>query len=89
MNYTLNQLNIFLKIYQTKSITKAAEELFLSQPAVSIQLRNFQQQFDIPLTEIVGRKLYVTAFGKEVALAAENILNEVYKINYKNLKAYN
>ncbi len=83
MNYTLNQLNIFLKIYQTKSITKAAEELFLSQPAVSIQLRNFQQQFDIPLTEIVGRKLYVTAFGKEVALAAENILNEVYKINYK------
>ena len=83
MNYTLNQLNIFLKIYQTKSITKAAEELFLSQPAVSIQLRNFQQQFDIPLTEIVGRKLYITAFGKEVALAAENILNEVYKINYK------
>jgi len=83
MNYTLNQLNIFLKIYQTKSITRAAEELFLSQPAVSIQLRNFQQQFDIPLTEIVGRKLYITAFGKEVALAAENILNEVYKINYK------
>ncbi|MFN5423472.1 MAG: LysR family transcriptional regulator, partial [bacterium] len=36
MNYTLNQLNIFLKIVQTKSITKASEELNLTQPAVSI-----------------------------------------------------
>lgn len=83
MNYTLHQLQVFLKITQTKSITKAAEELHLTQPAVSIQLRNFQDQFDIPLTEIVGRKLYVTDFGKEIAKAAENIINEVHAINYK------
>ena len=38
MNYTLSQLQIFLKIAQTKSITKASEELHLTQPAVSIQL---------------------------------------------------
>jgi DNA-binding transcriptional LysR family regulator len=83
MNYTLHQLQVFFKITQTKSITKAAEELHLTQPAVSIQLRNFQDQFEIPLTEIIGRKLYVTDFGKEIALAAENIINEVYAINYK------
>jgi DNA-binding transcriptional LysR family regulator len=85
MNYTLHQLQVFLKITQVQSITKASEELHLTQPAVSIQLKNFQDQFPLPLTEVVGRKLYITDFGKEVALAAENILNEVNAINYKSL----
>lgn len=83
MNYTLNQLQIFLKIVQTQSVTKAAEELHLTQPAVSIQLKNFQDQFDIALTEVLGRKIYITDFGKEIAAAAENIINQVYAINYK------
>lgn len=85
MNYTLHQLKVFLKVSKTKSITKASEELYLSQPAVSIQLKNFQDQFDIPLTEVIGRKLYITDFGKEIAFAAEQIINEVDKINYKTL----
>ena len=85
MNYTLHQLQVFLKVTQTKSITKAAEELHLTQPAVSIQLRNFQDQFEIPLTEIIGRQLYVTDFGKEIAIAANTILDEVYAINYKTM----
>jgi LysR family transcriptional regulator, low CO2-responsive transcriptional regulator len=83
MNYTLNQLQVFLTVARSQSVTKAAEELHLTQPAVSIQLRNFQDQFDIPLTEVVGRKLYVTDFGKEIADAAENILNQVYAIDFK------
>ncbi len=85
MNYTLHQLQVFLKITQTQSITKAAEELYLTQPAVSIQLKNLQDQFEIPLTEVVGRKLFITDFGKEIAEAAEKILNEVYAINYKTM----
>jgi len=85
MNYTLHQLQIFMKIADIQSITKASEELHLTQPAVSIQLKNFQDQFPIPLTEVVGRKLYITDFGKEIAEAAEKILNEVYAINYKTL----
>ncbi len=85
MNYTLNQLQIFLKIAQTQSVTKASEELHLTQPAVSIQLKKLQDQFDIPLTEVVGRKIYITDFGKEIAAAAENIINQVYAINYKTL----
>jgi DNA-binding transcriptional LysR family regulator len=85
MNYTLNQLQIFLKIVQTQSVTKASEELHLTQPAVSIQLKNFQDQFDIPLTEVVGRKIYITDFGKEIAIAAENIINQVQAINFKTL----
>lgn len=83
MNYTLNQLRIFLKIVQTQSITKASEELLLTQPAVSIQLKNLQDQFDVPLTEIIGRKIHITDFGREIAVAAENIIYQVDEINNK------
>lgn len=83
MNYTLNQLQVFVTVVKTQSVTKASEELHLTQPAVSIQLKNFQDQFDIPLTEVVGRKLYVTDFGKEIAEAAENILHQVHAIDFK------
>lgn len=85
MNYTLHQLQIFLKVSELQSITKASDVLHLTQPAVSIQLKNFQDQFPIPLTEVVGRQLYVTDFGKEIAVAAERILNEVNAINHKTL----
>ena len=85
MNYTLNQLQIFVKVVQTSSITKAAEELNLTQPAVSIQIKNFQAQFEIPLLEIIGKKIYVTDFGKEIAASAEGILEQVYAINYKTM----
>lgn len=83
MNYSIHQLQIFLKVVQTQSVTKASEALFMTQPAVSIQLKNLQDQFDIPLTEIVGRKLYVTEFGREVAVIAERVMQELENINYK------
>lgn len=83
MNFTLNQLRIFLKIVETRSITKASQELALSQPAVSIQLKNFQEQFDVPLTQLINRRIYITAFGQEIASLAERITNEVNEINYK------
>ncbi len=76
MNYTLHQLNVFLKIYEKKSITKAAEELHLTQPAVSIQLKRLQEQFEIPLTEVIGRQLYITDFGNRVAEVCKSILRE-------------
>lgn len=84
MHYTLHQLQIFLKIVATKSITKASEELNLTQPAVSIQLKKFQDQFDIPLTEVIGRQLYITHFGLEIANTAQKILDEVATITYKS-----
>lgn len=83
MNYTLHQLRVFLEIVEKKSITKAAKALFLTQPAVSIQLKNFQDQFPIPLTEVVGKKLFVTDFGYEINETAKRILIEVDTINHK------
>lgn len=88
MNYTIHQLQIFLKVIQTKSITKASEELFMTQPAVSIQLKNLQNQFDIPLTEVIGRQLHITDFGMEISIIAERVIQELDNINYKT-QAYN
>ena len=77
MNYTLHQLRVFERVAELSSITKAAGELHLTQPAVSIQLRNFQAQFELPLTEQVGRNVMITPFGIEIAKAAQVILNQV------------
>jgi DNA-binding transcriptional LysR family regulator len=87
MNYTLQQLRIFKTVAETKSITKASELLHLTQPAVSIQLKKLQEQFDIPLTEVIGRQLYITEFGYEIAEVSERILNEVQAIRYRS-RAY-
>lgn len=83
MNYTLHQLTIFLKIVETKNITKAAEELNLTQPAVSIQLKNFQDQFEIPLTEIIGKQLFITDFGNDIASIAKEIFEKTEDIKNK------
>ena len=83
MNFTLHQLKVFTTIVENKSITKAANEMNMTQPAASIQLKNFQDQFDIPLSEIIGRQFYVTDFGKEIYLIAVEILNKTETIQYK------
>jgi DNA-binding transcriptional LysR family regulator len=84
MNYTLHQLEIFRTIAELQSVTKASEHLFLTQPAVSIQLKNFQAQFNLPLFEIVGRKLYITEFGEEISETAFKILEQVENIKFKS-----
>lgn len=83
MNYTIHQLQVFLKVVEKQSVTKASEELFMTQPAVSIQLKKLQEQFEIPLTEVVGRKLCVTEFGMKIADIARRVLNEIESINYE------
>ena len=80
MNYTLHQLRIFIKVCEVKSITKASEALFLTQPAISLQLKKLQDEFDIPLTEVIGRQLYVTDFGLVIRDLAIDILNKVDRI---------
>ncbi len=83
MNYTLHQLQVLVKVAELKSVTKAAEALHLSQPAVSIQLKNLQENFDIPLIEVIGRQIYITEFGQEVVKSAKEILKQINDINYK------
>lgn len=85
MNYTLHQLQVFVKVAELKSVTKASEALHLSQPAVSIQLKNLQDQFEIPLIEVIGRQIHITEFGHEIVDSSKKILKEVNDINYKTL----
>ena len=80
MNYTLHQLRIFAKVCETQSITKASEALYLTQPAISIQLKKLQDEFEIPLTEVIGRQLYVTDFGKQIWQLARDMLDTAERI---------
>lgn len=85
MNYTLHQLGIYKKVVELQSVTRASEELYLSQPAISIQLKKFQENFPQPLFEVVGRKLFITDFGNEVASYADKILSEIEDLNTRTL----
>lgn len=85
MKYTLHQLEIYKKVAELQSVTRASEELYLTQPAISIQLKKLQEQFSQPLFEVIGRKLYITDFGKEVAISVDKILHEVETLNAKTL----
>ena len=90
MKYTLNQLHVFQKVFENKSITKAADQLFMTQPAVSIQLKNFQQQFKTPLYEYQGRGIVITEFGKQIAKIVGSCMNnlnelEILSIAYDNI----
>ncbi len=80
MNYTLHQLEVFSKVCDCQSITKASEALHLTQPAVSIQLKKFQESFEVPLTEVIGRQLYVTDFGRQILELALDILAKADEI---------
>ena len=83
MDITLHQLRLFLKVVETGSVTKAAEALHLTQPAVSVQLKKLDEQFNIPLTEVIGRKLFITSFGQEVAESCRRMLDEAEALRHR------
>ncbi len=76
---TFRHLEIFLKTAETLSMSRAAKELFISQPTVSQAVSELERDAGVPLFERLGRKLYLTAAGSQfveyaahiVALAAE------------------
>ena len=80
MNISFQQLIIFRDLNETRSVTQTAERLHLTQPAVSIQLKNFQKQFDRPLYETIGKKIYITEFGKDVMAKTHVLLKEAEEI---------
>ena len=63
---TLRQLEVFEAIARLKSFTRAAEELFLTQPTVSMQMKKLTDEIGLPLFEQVGKKIYLTDAGKEL-----------------------
>lgn len=77
MHLTLQQLKLFESVSRLSSYTRAAEELFLTQPAVSIQIKRLETQTGLPLFEKVGKKIFPTAAGKAMYAASLDILNRV------------
>jgi DNA-binding transcriptional LysR family regulator len=63
-NYTLKQLLTFIEVAKDRSVSKAAERLFVTQPAVSMQLRQLEDAFGIALVESAGRNIQLTDAGE-------------------------
>ena len=68
--YTLRQLDTFLEVVRTGSVSRAADKLHVTQPAVSMQLRQLEESLGVPLLEMAGRTLRLTAAGAEVEQSA-------------------
>ena len=77
MRYTLRQLEIYAAIARTRSLTRAAAEVHLTQPAVSMQLKQLEEAAGVALTEPSGRGIQLTDAGREFAEQAEEVLERV------------
>lgn len=74
---TLRQLQIFATASRHSSFVRAAEELHLTQPAVSMQIKQLEEAVGLPLFERVGRRLTLTEAGETLSHHANRILGEV------------
>lgn len=73
MHVTLRQLRVFETVARLGSFTRAAEELCLSQPTVSMQVKQLSESVDQPLFEQVGKKIFLTDMGRELYTTAKEI----------------
>lgn len=80
MRYTLRQLEIFVAISQTESITRACEHLALSQSATSTALIELEKQFSSQLFDRVGKSLRINELGRQVLPKAVALLDQAKEI---------
>lgn len=66
MHLTLRQLQVFESVARNLSYTQAAGELHLSQPAVSMQVKQLEESVGLPLFEQIGKKIFLTEAGQEI-----------------------
>ena len=81
MHLTFRQLQCFSAVATNLSYTKAAKELHLTQPAVSMQIRQLEQQAGLALTEQFGKQVHLTEAGQEVFRYARSILQQVDELD--------
>jgi DNA-binding transcriptional LysR family regulator len=79
---TLRHLRTFITVVREGSITAAAEKLNISQPAVSLSIREMETFYDIKLFERISRKLYITPDGKEIYNYSNRILTLFDEMNF-------
>ena len=76
-NVTLHQLRLFLSLGKHLSYTRVAEELHLTQPAVSIQIKRLEESVGLPLVEQMGKRIYLTEPGRELFEACREVLDRL------------
>ncbi|MDO7597066.1 MAG: LysR family transcriptional regulator [Pseudomonadota bacterium] len=81
MNITIRQLQIFESVAKNLSYTRAAEVLYLSQPAVSMQIKQLESELDMPLFERMGKTLYLTDAGVELLNYARTISQQLIELD--------
>ncbi|MBD2305010.1 LysR family transcriptional regulator [Chroococcidiopsis sp. FACHB-1243] len=74
---TLHQLKVFEAAARNGSFTRAAEELFLTQPTVSMQVKQLTKAVGLPLFEQVGKRLYLTEAGRELFATCREIFEKL------------
>ncbi len=74
---TLQQLRLFQAVAHHGSFTRAAEAIHLTQPAVSIQVKRLEETLDTQLFEQMGKRIYLTAAGKELYAACEDVFERL------------
>jgi LysR family transcriptional regulator, low CO2-responsive transcriptional regulator len=80
---TLHQLKVFEATARHGSFTRAAEELFLTQPTVSMQVKQLTKAVGLPLFEQVGKRLYLTDAGRELYDTCQEIFNKLEQLEMK------
>ncbi|MES2013760.1 MAG: LysR family transcriptional regulator [Pseudomonadota bacterium] len=80
MKYSLRQLEIFVAISRTESVTRAADELSLSQSATSTALGEFERQFDLQLFDRIGKSLHINETGRQLLPRAVELLDRAHEI---------
>lgn len=80
MKYSLRQLEIFVAISRTESVTRAADELSLSQSATSTALGEFERQFDLQLFDRIGKSLRINETGRQLLPRAVELLDRAHEI---------
>jgi DNA-binding transcriptional LysR family regulator len=73
-NVTMRQLQIFASAARSLSFSRTSEELHLTQPAVSMQIKQLEDSAGLPLFERMGKRLYLTEAGAELQRYAQQIL---------------
>lgn len=74
---SLRQIQVFESVARNLSFTRAAEELFLTQPTVSSQVKSLVEAVNMPLYEQVGRNIYLTEVGEQVACSCREIISRL------------
>lgn len=80
---TLHQLKVFEATARHGSFTRAAEELFLTQPTVSMQVKQLTKAIGLPLFEQVGKRLYLTDAGNELFSTCQEVFNKLEQLEMK------